>query len=132
RGVPEAPGRVVTLVAEAGARCVGVAYRVSAADREAVLATLDHREQGGYDRHDVKLELPELGRVVDALVYIASPDNPNHLGPASLRDIAKQMRHAAGPSGPNTEYVVRLGEALRELGAEDPHVFEIERLVLAV
>jgi cation transport regulator ChaC len=130
RGVPEAPGRVVTLVREAGARCVGVAYRVAAAERDEVLAALDHREQGGYERHDVELELPDLERVVAALVYIASPDNANHLGPASVGEMAKQMQRAVGPSGSNAEYIARLGEALRELGADDPHVFELERLVI--
>src|SRR4051794_30875562 len=74
RGVPEAPGRVVTLIAEASARCVGVAYRVEPGDRDEVLAALDHREKGGYARHVVSLELPEAQRVVDgALVFIAEP-----------------------------------------------------------
>ena len=44
RGVPEAPGRVVTLVPEPGARCWGVAFRVAADTSEAVLETLDRRD----------------------------------------------------------------------------------------
>lgn len=132
RGVPGAPGRVVTLVPDPGARCVGVGYRIDPHDRAHVLATLDHREQGGYDVHLVALDLPESHRRIEgALVYIASPDNPNHLGPAALAEIAAQVRGARGPSGPNVEYVTRLAEALRAIGADDPHVFELERLVLA-
>jgi cation transport protein ChaC len=131
RGVPGAPGRVVTLVAEAGARCLGTAYRIDPQDRDEVIAALDHREKGGYDGHLVTLELPAIDRHIEgALVYIASPGNPNHLGPASLGDIAAQVRRARGPSGPNVEYVTRLAEALRAMGAEDPHVFDLERLVL--
>jgi cation transport regulator ChaC len=30
-----------------------------------------------------------------------------------------------GPSGPNREYVLRLAEALRGIGADDSHVFEL-------
>ena len=37
----------------------------------------------------------------------------------------------SGPSGANVEYVLCLARALREIGADDPHVFELERLVLA-
>jgi cation transport protein ChaC len=40
-----------------------------------------------------------------------------------------QVVASSGPSGPNDEYVLRLAEALRLLGADDPHVFEIEQFV---
>ena len=64
RGVPEAPGRVVTLVPEPGARCWGVAYRIASERVEEVLAHLDFREQGGYERHPVLLETREVGSPV--------------------------------------------------------------------
>jgi cation transport protein ChaC len=38
-----------------------------------------------------------------------------------------------GPSGPNVEYVLRLAEALRSIGAppeEDEHVFELAALLV--
>lgn len=121
RGVPGAPGRVVTLVPDARARCWGMAYEVADAQREAVLAKLDHREQGGYERHllPVRLSGP---RVVDALVYVATADNVDYLGPATLAEIAAQVRGAHGPSGSNRDYVLQLAAALREHGASDPHV----------
>lgn len=130
RGVPGAPGRVVTLVEAPGETCWGVAYRVSNGDREHVLAVLDYREKGGYRLAEVTMRFagPEGGSV-DGLVYIATPDNPNYLGPAEPADIAAQVRASAGPSGHNTEYVLRLAAAIRELGADDPHVFGIERLL---
>lgn len=136
RGVPGAPGRVVTLVSEPAARCFGMAYRVGAGDLDEVLATLDHREQGGYARHDVPLYLTAGGaeggaaRAQEtAILYIATADNPNYLGPAPLGEMARQVRASRGPSGPNPEYVLRLAEALAEMGAEDPHVFELARLL---
>ena len=44
RGVPGAPGRVVTLVREESARCWGMAYRIAAERVEEVLVHLDYRE----------------------------------------------------------------------------------------
>jgi cation transport regulator ChaC len=130
RGVPGAPGRVVTLVPAPEASCAGVAYRVAPQARREVLATLDHRERGGYERTRVALQL--RGRpapLLDALTYRATRENPNYLGPAPLNEIALQVREAEGPSGTNEEYVLRLAQALRELGAEDAHVFALETLL---
>ena len=125
RGVPGAPGRVVTLVEEPGAVCWGVAYRVAPPERERVLARLDHREKGGYDRRVVRLSGPGAEGLA-SLVYLATPENPNYLGPAPLEVIAAQVRRSVGPSGPNLEYVQRLAAALRRLGARDEHVFALE------
>ncbi|MCH8131209.1 MAG: gamma-glutamylcyclotransferase [Myxococcales bacterium] len=126
RGLPHAPGRVATLIREASASCWGMAFRVLDADRDAVLADLDHRESGGFERHEVEVHLSGPVRMCQrALVYIASHGNPNYLGPAALEDMVDQMRCAVGPSGPNVEYVLRLDAALREIGGEDPHLSEI-------
>ncbi len=130
RGVPGAPGRVVTLVEAPGETCWGMAYRIADDDRDRVLAVLDYREKGGYRLAEVTMRFadPESG-AVDGLVYIATPDNPNYLGPAAPADIAAEVRASTGPSGHNTEYVLRLAAALRKLGANDEHVFGIARLV---
>jgi len=128
RGVPGAPGRVVTLVEAAGASCGGMAYGLTAAQSDAVLSHLDWREKGGYAREAVELRLHD-GRVVSGLMYRALPDNPNWLGPAEVPAIARQVARASGPSGPNTEYVLRLMSALHELGFEDPHVRAIGELL---
>jgi len=130
RGTPGAPGRVVTLVEERGAACRGLAFRIAAPDAERVLAELDHRERGGYARRHLELELDGLGPIA-GFAYVAEHENHNFLGPAPLREIAAQIAAARGPSGPNPEYVLRLAEALRALGADDPHVFELEAELLA-
>jgi cation transport protein ChaC len=128
RGVPEAPGRVVTLVPEPGARCWGMAYRIATERVEEVLAHLDFREQGGYERHLVQLETREPSSL-EAVVYVAGPSNPHYLGPASLEAIAAVVRSARGPSGPNRDYVRLLAEALAQAGEHDPHVAELVRLL---
>jgi len=129
RGMPGAPGRVVTLVEVEGDYCIGMAYQIAAADREQVFGHLDYREKGGYSLLDVVLRFAD-GEAAEALVYIATADNPNYLGPADMTRMAAQVSASQGPSGHNVEYVLRLAQALREMAAEDDHVFELERLVL--
>ncbi len=131
RGVPGAPGRVVTLVAEPDARCAGTAYRVDDAVIEGVIETLEHREKGGYKREEIEIVLTDgpPSRVA-GVFYIATQGNPNYLGPASLGDIAAQVRGSQGPSGHNVEYVTRLAAALRLMDEHDAHVFALERLVI--
>lgn len=134
RGVPGDPGRVVTLVRSPRARCWGMTYRVQPGAEAEVLAGLDHREQGGYCRVAVDVRLAEGATVAGAVMYLATEDNPNYLGPAPLPEIVAQVRRCRGPSGPNVEYVLRLAQALRELGAapvDDEHVFELAARLLA-
>jgi cation transport regulator ChaC len=122
RGTETAPGRVVTLVREPGAVCHGMAYLVTPEE----FAHLDHREKNGYLRLATDITF-EDGSSVEGLVYIATHENAAYLGPATEREIAAQIAAARGPSGPNSEYLLELAEALRELGKMDQHVFEIER-----
>ncbi len=129
RGVPEAPGRVVTLVPDVAGRCWGVAYALAPATAPSVLAHLDHRERGGYARHEVALRFSDGTPETTGLVYVATPENPNYLGEAPLEAIAAQVRGAHGPSGANRDYVLRLADALRTLGADDPHVFALAALI---
>lgn len=136
RGVPGAPGRVVTLVpAPRDEPCWGTVYRVEPGCETQVLAALDQREQGGYERDVVEVVLAAgasalLGRTkVEALVYRATPSNPNWLGEAPLDAIAEQVLRCTGPSGPNREYVLELAEALAGMGADDEHVMQLAALV---
>ena len=58
--------------------------------------------------------------------------NPNYLGPASEEAIAAQVAAAAGPSGPNRDYVFRLADAMRTMGVDDPDLFSLEARVRAL
>jgi cation transport regulator ChaC len=128
RGVPGAPGRVVTLVEASGEQCWGRAYRLDPVSREMVLGHLDHREKGGYERLDIRLHFGGDSSAV-GITYHASSVNVNYLGPASAQEIASQINRAHGPSGSNAEYVLRLSQALQEMGVDDPHVLEIAALI---
>jgi len=122
RGTLEAPGRVVTLIPQTDAVCVGMAYLIA----PEALAHLDVREKNGYLRFVTSLSLDD-GREPEGLVYIATEENAAFLGAASERDIAEHIARSTGPSGPNRDYLLQLADALHQLDAEDPHVFAIER-----
>ena len=123
RGTPARLGRVATLVRSAGGRAGGVAYRIAAAQATSVLEALDIREQGGYERLELTVTLAaDAAREVRAITWVASPDNPFHLGPAPASVMAAQIRAAVGPSGANLDYALALDEALSALGFVDPHV----------
>ncbi|MGM0556582.1 MAG: gamma-glutamylcyclotransferase [Myxococcota bacterium] len=128
RGVPGAPGRVVTMLREEEAKTWGAAYRVEQVEWERIVARLDHREKGGYEQHSVHVHTPEHPeqRVEDALVYVATPANSEYLGPAPLEDMVAQIIRSQGPSGANLEYFQKLAKAMREMDVEDPHILELE------
>jgi len=125
RGLPDAPGRVVTLVPEAGAVCHGMAYQVE----DSVLAHLDFREKDGYQRVLTPLQFID-GHQSEGIVYIATEHNEAYLGDAPLSEIALHILRSAGPSGTNQDYLLRLAESLRKLAVYDEHVFELEALLL--
>jgi glutathione-specific gamma-glutamylcyclotransferase len=123
RGTPESPGRVVTLVPAAAETCGGCAYRIDRDRADVILTELDHREKAGFDRVMLPLYDGPSGSVfAEGLTYVAREDNPHFLGPLEEDLIAAHVAKSHGPSGANQEYVLRLREALRELGVVDAHV----------
>ena len=157
RGTPAAPGLVVTLVETPALRAlpgfdavareladevVGVAYRVPDDDAARVLAELDFREKGGYSRRVVDVtrvgrdasEGDASGASARCLLYSATVDNPNFWWGddgkgLDLDKAASTIATAAGPSGPNLEYLRNLAMFLREQGRVDPHISELEQRV---
>ncbi|TDG14129.1 gamma-glutamylcyclotransferase [Seongchinamella unica] len=128
RGTPEAPGRVVTLVPARNRICRGVAYLV----QPKVFTHLDHREKNGYTRLPCSIALDGHSEPVDGVVYVADADNEAYMGPMPIRALASHIQLSHGPSGSNREYVLRLADSLRELGESDPHVEELESLLVSV
>jgi cation transport regulator ChaC len=128
RGTPESPGRVLTLVPRPGAVCRGMAWRVE----HSVYDHLDHREKNGYDRHRLQLRLIDSDRLVTGTFYVAAESNHAFLGPDSPDAMARHIDESQGPSGANRDYLLRLAEALRKIGAEDRHVFDLEERVRSI
>jgi len=132
RGLPDAPGRVVTLLPEPNQQCAGMAFQVAHNDAREIFAALDYREKNGYERHRAPCLLIEEEHTVECIFYIATKSNPAYLGPAPLADLAAHINTSAGPSGSNRDYLLQLATALRELSLHDEHVFALEREVLAL
>lgn len=124
RGTPSAPGRVVTLITDPGARCDGMAYRIE----PTVLQQLDSREKNGYLRELVPIHFSPTHSAV-GLIYVATPDNEAFLGEAPLECMAQQIVQAQGPSGSNSEYLLNLDRALHEMGVSDRHVSALASLI---
>lgn len=138
RGVPEAPGRVVTLLPAPDEVCGGCAYRIDPHAAEPILRALDLREQAGFERTmlpvwDSEPAARSRGGVpfAEALTWVAGAANNHYLGPRPEAEIAEEIRVRRGPSGPNAEYALRLAESLRDLGIRDAHVEAIAARLLA-
>lgn len=142
RGTVDFPGRTVTLERcdPSEPPCWGAAYRVSATHARRVLDLLETREK----QYDARIQIDLFDGAHEnaqplirgALTYIATADeaNLNWLGPPAggVKESAKQIAHAIGPSGPNFEYLFNLCDALRSIEVDDPHVFELEEAVKAI
>lgn len=124
RGVPDDPGRVVTLVEADGAHCYGRAFLI---DHD-VFEHLDQREINGYRREEVEVYFDE-DRVM-GITYRAPIKNFAFLGDAPIDEMVTQINRCSGRSGHNTDYVLELARALRALDAADPHVFELEARII--
>ncbi|KAL0819130.1 hypothetical protein ABMA28_008390 [Loxostege sticticalis] len=134
RGIPEKPGRVVTLIKsdEPNSKVWGVAYKIRTEDIEQVTKHLDYREKNGYSKKTVTFHPKDKSVEPFSLtLYIATEENESFAGPASIEDIAKQVVSCQGPSGPNKEYVYNLAEAMRQLAPDvhDDHLFALESSV---
>ncbi|SCZ92579.1 BZ3500_MvSof-1268-A1-R1_Chr5-2g07997 [Microbotryum saponariae] len=148
RGTPENPGRVVTLVteedwelhrrdepAESG-HVWGRVYRIPPSQATEIWAYLDHREKDGYTQRRVDVYgLDAQGQEVviehSCRVYVGELDNPSFAGGTPMRELARKIATAHGPSGPNKEYLYLMTRVVRELGpdAKDEYLHQLEGLV---
>ncbi|XP_075984327.1 putative glutathione-specific gamma-glutamylcyclotransferase 2 [Anticarsia gemmatalis] len=134
RGVPEKPGRVVTLVKSDDPDAVvwGIAYKIRTEDIEQVTKHLDYREKNGYTKKTVTFHPNDTEHKPFSLtLYVATEDNESFAGSTSVEEIAKQVIQCSGPSGTNKEYVYNLATAMRQLAptVKDDHLFALEEAV---
>lgn len=75
---------------------------------------------------------PLIGKPINVLLYIATPQNPLWMGEDNLTEMATQITSTKGPNGHNVEYLLRLAEFMRRHcpGEEDYHLFALEKEVL--
>jgi glutathione-specific gamma-glutamylcyclotransferase len=132
RGTPDDPGLVLALDRDAAASCVGVAYHVAPHAAEATLGDLRARElvSDAYDEARLTVEL-DGGRAVEALAYVSNPAHVQYCGGLSLEAQAEVIARAAGPSGPNADYLLNTVESLEALGLHDAELVALAALVRA-
>ncbi|MBE7185896.1 MAG: gamma-glutamylcyclotransferase [Methylobacterium mesophilicum] len=128
RGTPERPGLVLGL--DRGGACVGVAFRVEEADREAVTAYLRERElvTTAY-RERILPVLFAGGAVAQAMTYVVDRHHPLYAGRLDAAHAAAIVRRAEGKSGFNADYVLSTVSHLRSLGIRDPWLEEVAQRV---
>jgi cation transport protein ChaC len=137
RGTPERPGLVLGLDWEPASACTGVALRIAAGEADEVRHYLAERELVSRAYFEVSHEItllcpgPGEGGCVDAICFILDRTHPQYVGGMALEDQAEVICGAAGPTGTNRDYLFNTVEHLRELGVEDPELFELERMVRA-
>ncbi|WP_284379537.1 gamma-glutamylcyclotransferase [Amylibacter marinus] len=123
RGTPENMGLVLALDYQKGARCDGVAFRVSAQDAAQTLAYLRERElvSSAYIEVIREVEL-QSGECVQAYFYVVDPDHEQYTGVLKLEHQAQVIAHATGNRGPNSEYLINVAQNLKALDLEDPEL----------
>lgn len=132
RGTPERPGLVLALDAETAHACEGVAYRVAETNAAATLDYLRERELVSYAYLEAWLPIRlEDGRDVKAVTYVMNRDHPQYRGDLDLEGQAEVIARAAGPRGPNAEYLFNTVDGLEALGLHDPDLKALEGMVRA-
>ena len=126
RGSRAYPGLVLGL--DLGGSCVGVAHRVEAAERDAVVAYLYARELVT----DVYLPMVRSVRidgegVVPALAFLVDRRHPQYAGRVAAPLAARTVRAARGESGANIDYFTSTMAHLEALGIRCPRLERIRR-----
>jgi cation transport protein ChaC len=120
RGTPENPGLVLGL--DHGGTCRGIAYRVAAKNRAAVLTYLREREQVTkvyIERVRPVVLVQHSETRIQAVCYLVDRSHPQYAGKLNLTAQLHLVRHAHGKSGQNRDYVLSTVQALEAMGCRD-------------
>ena len=127
RGTREQPGLVFGL--DAGGSCVGRAFRIPAAAKQAVVEYLYAREMvtAVYipRLHTVRL----AGTAVTALCFVVDRRHRQYAGRLDVEQAASVVATAQGQSGANRDYLCNTVDHLEELGIREPSLIRIRNLL---
>lgn len=118
RGTKEKPGLVLGL--RPGGHCLGMAFRVSAADVPAALAYLTDREMTNYVYKPMRLQVKIGGTHVEAQTYVADASHPQYAGELTAEETAALICRGLGERGPNRDYLENTVKHLEDLGVDEP------------
>jgi glutathione-specific gamma-glutamylcyclotransferase len=118
RGTRERSGLVLGL--DRGGSCKGIAFRVEAKNRDAVLAYLRDRElvTNVYLERMSGVTL-EDGSKVQAVTYVVDRAHIQYAAGLSVDDAAQIVAGASGVSGTNPDYVANTVQHLRQMNIHD-------------
>jgi cation transport protein ChaC len=119
RGTEAHPGLVLGL--DRGGSCQGVAYRVAAANANAVVDYLREREQVTrvYIEAHRPVHFDGTGPAADALVYLIDRTHPQYAGALDRETQLRFVANSEGVSGHNRDYVLSTADQLERLGIRD-------------
>ena len=123
RGTPQQPGLVLGL--DRGGACRGIAYRVGAAYREAVIAYLREREQAtkvyieATRRVLLAASPPYPAGEAMALAFLVDRSHPQYAGRLDLDRQLHLVRQGHGHSGANRDYVLSTVAEIEAQGCHD-------------
>ncbi|KAG5418798.1 hypothetical protein I9W82_003516 [Candida metapsilosis] len=131
----------------------GCAYYISAEHVDEVKEYLDIREQNGYGLQTVKFyfkehiensensnggdaifpesdrQCDEFGEYIESSIYIGGLDLESFIGPEAIEKTASIIKTNVGPSGKNSEYLIKLTHAVRELNCRDYYLEDLLKLI---
>jgi cation transport protein ChaC len=119
RGTKEQPGLVLGL--DHGGACRGVAYRVAAGKRDAVVRYLRERELVTDVYREVTRPVRLDGRAgpVEAVTYVVDRTHEQYAGNLPRETLLAIVRAGLGKSGNNIDYVVSTVRHMRSVGIHD-------------
>ena len=125
--MPEAPGRVLTLVKEKNMQTWGKAFEI----QSNIVPYIDSTETGYIRVQTTFYPSNPLESPFQVEVYLASEDNPHYLGPAPVDTMAEHIAVSRGYSGCNAEYLLALYDYLDQHSVMevDGHLSELGEIV---
>ncbi len=129
RGTADDPGLVVGL--DRGGSCVGLAFRVAAESREAVIAYLDERESVGTVYQPLEASAVSGGERIPIRTYVAYRAGTEYMGVLPKERQVEIVLRCAGTSGTNVDYLRNTVSHLDALGISDGPLHAVWRAVEA-
>ncbi|KAI5955209.1 hypothetical protein KGF54_001770 [Candida jiufengensis] len=124
----------------------GCAYYIEPQHVQEVNDYLDIREQNGYELSKIKfyinkkdenfgkvplsdIKKDEFGEYIESFIYIGGLELESFIGPEAIEETAAIIKSNVGPSGKNSEYLIKLNDAIKELGYIDYYLEDLIKLI---
>ena len=129
RGTEARPGLVLGL--DRGGSCHGLAYRVPAAESEAVVAYLYEREMTTYAYDSRWLRLRTRNGPITAVAFVVDRGHKEYAGRLAADRVVEMIAQGSGDRGSCQQYLENTVHHLEALGLSDPTLKRLLRLVHA-